>query len=251
MPSSRPAAGKGAYDTFVSLRTWQRLKKRAEELNATVPDPSVLVVVLDRMCKPVITADTNIAFRVSAFRFEREVDTVPTYDKVDAFARVLLAELEGAVGNESQLSKKDRVALLKTEENKDGKGEGKNKDPPRPKDPPKSKAEGAEGDQPPAKGDQKGRPNPSVIIGLQRTVALLETAACIRMTPLLRASARIADQVDTLSLPALGHGEGHMIQRPIRLKEKVKERGNLNIKRSQKLKCRLEKVLNPPLISRR
>ena len=65
------------------------------------------------------------------------------------------------------------------------------------------------------------------------------------MTPLLRVSARIADQVDTLSLPALGHGEGHMIQRPIRLKEKVKERGNLKIKRSQKLKCRLEKVLNP------
>ena len=38
---SRPAPGKSAYDTLVALRTWQRLKKRAEEVNATIPDPSV------------------------------------------------------------------------------------------------------------------------------------------------------------------------------------------------------------------
>ena len=75
---SRPAPGKSACDTLVALRTWQRLKKRAEELNATVPDPSVLVVALGKLCKPVITADTNITFRISAFRHEQKVDTVPT-----------------------------------------------------------------------------------------------------------------------------------------------------------------------------
>ena len=72
----------------------------------------------------------------------------------------LLAELEGAIGNESQLSKKVRVALLQTEGSEEGKGKGKSKDPSRPKDPPRPKAEGAKSDQPPAKGDSKGRPKP-------------------------------------------------------------------------------------------
>ena len=106
---SRPAPGKGAYDTLIALRTWQRLKKRAEELNAIIPNPSVLVVALAKLCKAAIAADTNITFRITAFRHEQKVDTVPTYAKVDSFARVLLGELEGAVGAESQLSKRDRI----------------------------------------------------------------------------------------------------------------------------------------------
>ena len=39
--------------------------------------------------------------------------------------------------------------------------------------------------------------NPNVIIGLQRTVVRVETAACVSMTLSLRASAIIVDQVDT------------------------------------------------------
>ena len=57
---SRPAPDKGAYDILVALRISQRLKKRAEELNATIPDPSVLVVALDKLYKPAIAADYRL-----------------------------------------------------------------------------------------------------------------------------------------------------------------------------------------------
>ena len=38
---------------------------------------------------------------------------------------MILADLEGAVGNESQAAKKDRIAFLQTESNEDGKSKGK------------------------------------------------------------------------------------------------------------------------------
>ena len=122
---TRPAPGNSIGDTLVSLRTWDRLKKRAEELKATIPDPSILVMALGKLCGPVINASASRSFRISLFRHELHIDMIPTYEKVESLSQVILAELEGAVGIESQAANKDRVALLQTESNEDGKSKGK------------------------------------------------------------------------------------------------------------------------------
>ena len=136
---TRSVPGKAFSDTLIALRTWNRLKQRAEELKATIPDPSILVVALDRPCSSVLSTNPNISFRSASFRHELNIDTIPTYDKVDQLSMVILAELEGAVGNESQMGRKDRLALS-AENSEEAKATSKgNQENGRPKDPPKAK----------------------------------------------------------------------------------------------------------------
>ena len=158
---TRPAPGKAFSDTLIALRIWSRLKKRAEELKATIPNPSILVVALDKLCSPVLATNPNISFRIAAFRHELHIDTIPTYEKVDSLSQVILAELEGAVGNESQMARKDRLAVL-AENSDEGKAKGKGKqDDRKPKDPPKPKGtEGAKSDQPQAKAEARAQVKP-------------------------------------------------------------------------------------------
>ena len=114
-------------------------------------------------CGPVLSSKSkpNISFRIASFRHDLHIDIIPTYEKVESMSQVTLAELEGAVGNESEMARRDRLALL-TENSEEGKGKGVGKqDNSRPKDPPKPKnAEGAKSDQPQAMVEAKAQVKP-------------------------------------------------------------------------------------------
>ena len=109
-------------------------------------------------------------FRVSSFRRELQVDTIPTYDGVDELSQVILAELEGAVGNESQQGKKDTIVLLNAEVSEEGKGKGKTKQESlKGKEAPKAESgEAAKGDnRPKAKSDPKAQNKPQCFKWIQ------------------------------------------------------------------------------------
>ena len=62
----------------------------------------MLVVAIDKLCSPTLAANNAMSFRVSSLRHELQVDTIPTHEGANSLSQVILAELEGAVGNESQ-----------------------------------------------------------------------------------------------------------------------------------------------------
>ena len=58
---------------------------------------------------------------------DSQVDTIPAHDGVAQLSQVILAELEGRVGNESQQDKKQRAAVLAVENGEDQRGGKGNK----------------------------------------------------------------------------------------------------------------------------
>ena len=60
---TNPAPGTNLSDTLSASRTWNRLEKRAAELEVSLPDPSLLVVAIDKLCGPTLAAQTSLSFR--------------------------------------------------------------------------------------------------------------------------------------------------------------------------------------------
>ena len=59
----------GTYlEASTSLRMWQRHYSRAEELGATVPDPTLMVGALDKIMRKLLQGNQQANFRSSAFR---------------------------------------------------------------------------------------------------------------------------------------------------------------------------------------
>ena len=76
------------------LRGWRRSLRRAQELDITTPDATLLLGAVDRMSAPVVKASSQAAFRVSSTRATLGVDVTPTLASVLGFADSLLAEAE-------------------------------------------------------------------------------------------------------------------------------------------------------------
>eukprot|EP00913_Durusdinium_trenchii_P002203 g2035.t1 len=77
-----------------TLRGWRRSLRRAQELDITTPDATLLLGAVDRMSAPVVKASGQAAFRVSSTRATLGVDVTPTLASVLGFADSLLAEAE-------------------------------------------------------------------------------------------------------------------------------------------------------------
>ena len=56
---------------------------RATELKVSLPDPSLLVAAIDKLCTPTLASNNSMSFRISSFRHDSQVDTIPTHDGVD------------------------------------------------------------------------------------------------------------------------------------------------------------------------
>ena len=79
---------------IVQLRKWIRWKRRALEMNASIPDSSILMRGLSRLMKKLVTLYPD-NFRLSLVRNALLVDTaVPTFESVTKYSEHFLAELE-------------------------------------------------------------------------------------------------------------------------------------------------------------
>ena len=56
---------------------------RATELKVSLPDPSLLVAAIDKLRTPTLASNNSMSFRISSFRYDIQVDTIPTHDGVD------------------------------------------------------------------------------------------------------------------------------------------------------------------------
>ena len=98
LTTTQPA---GTYlEASTSLRMWQRHHSRAEELGATVPDPTLMVGALDKIMSKLLQGNPQANFRLSAFRMGAQVDTKPTAATVKQLHQMLLAEVELAMGSQ-------------------------------------------------------------------------------------------------------------------------------------------------------
>ena len=87
-----------------SLRRWIRWRRRAADVQVSMPDPTVLMKGLSKMTKRVMSQHPELAFRVSLARSTLQVDSIPTHQTVAKIADHILAEME-------QVSQQDRKAI--------------------------------------------------------------------------------------------------------------------------------------------
>ena len=92
----------------------QRHHSRAEELGATVPDPTLMVGALDKILSKLLQGNPQSNFRLSAFRMGAQVDTKPTAATVKQLHQMLLAEVELALGSTEVSGKAQGGFALKT-----------------------------------------------------------------------------------------------------------------------------------------
>jgi len=71
-----------AEEAVKKLVTWERRIKRAEELKLTIPDSSRLMSALMKMVAKVLSADSQLEFRVQLSRSTLEADLSPTKEKL-------------------------------------------------------------------------------------------------------------------------------------------------------------------------
>ena len=92
-----PSYGKSLGEVAATLRSWRRFYRRTEEIEAILPDPSVLLKSLEAPCQLVSKVDAQATFRLSQARVALEVDAKPNNKSVWNFSECLLAELDSLV----------------------------------------------------------------------------------------------------------------------------------------------------------
>ena len=96
------------------LRTWQQGLQRAGEIQATLPDASLLLKGVDGATAGLLAAHPMIGFRVNAFRHQLAIDYNPTVASVVQLVRLIQAECEaGSITLEGEVEKKAKAAALK------------------------------------------------------------------------------------------------------------------------------------------
>ena len=141
-----------------SLRRWIRWRRRASDVGVSMPDPTVLMRGLTRLTKRVMSANPELAFRVSLARNTLLVDSIPNHTTVSQLADHILAELEqvqhqdrkqrDAAGGDPAKAKE--VKMLDQMSEMGGKAKGKGKDKGYGKG-----DKGERGDLPAASGEQR------------------------------------------------------------------------------------------------
>ena len=117
---------------LVGLRRWLRWKRRAEEVQVALPDPSVLVKGLNRLVRKILEANKELGFRISLAKTTLMVESVPREETVHKLAEHLVAEVESIAHLEMKGHKQDKADVLrpvvkKMEENGKGGEKGSSK----------------------------------------------------------------------------------------------------------------------------
>ena len=89
-----PAPEQEASKAVLALRAWSRWLRRCKELNVQTPDPSLLARGLTNLVKSVMEKNADSAFRTSLVTSTLQIDSNPSYDKVDSYFKHLMAECE-------------------------------------------------------------------------------------------------------------------------------------------------------------
>ena len=107
----QPDPCKSFKDAISGLRRWQQDLIRAREIQATLPDPSLLLKGIDAATSSLLALQPMVAFRVSVFRHKSSIDYNPSVTGVTQLVKLIQAECESlAMTVESPPDKKARAA---------------------------------------------------------------------------------------------------------------------------------------------
>ena len=121
-----PESASDVPNALKQIKRWSRWRRRAEQLEVSIPDPTLLLAGLDGLTAKALARHTEVVFRLSSFRYSLNIDAVPTLPKVCDLASMLQAELEAL---DSGAAKNPKAAKLDTpQDSQKGKGQtGKSK----------------------------------------------------------------------------------------------------------------------------
>ena len=85
-------AAKSAKDAVDKLRRWRRYQLRAMELQASLPDPSLMIRSLSRLVDAMLNQAPQALFRVNAYRMQSKLDVMPSEANLEAYYNLLLAD---------------------------------------------------------------------------------------------------------------------------------------------------------------
>ncbi|CAE7744641.1 unnamed protein product [Symbiodinium pilosum] len=88
------ACGENVHECIAALRKWRRYLERAESMQVSVPDASVLLVALELMLKKVLEVHPEVKFRVALMKNELQLQGRPTVSGVLRLYTHALAELQ-------------------------------------------------------------------------------------------------------------------------------------------------------------
>ncbi|CAE7290043.1 RE1 [Symbiodinium sp. CCMP2592] len=129
---TQPGTAQGPSEALEKLRKYSRWRSRAEQLQVSLPDPSLLLRAVESIVAGIVGSNTyrELAFRLSVLKLELSLDHVPTHEKVEKFRKQVHAEMEllavsAQAAAQEDKEKRQRVRKVKTagEEGKDDKPE--------------------------------------------------------------------------------------------------------------------------------
>lgn len=85
---------KNSTELAAALRSWRRHFARAEEIDAVLPDGTLLLKALEPACTVIAGLDAQASFRLAQSRLQLGVDQLPQHQGVWRFSQCLLAEAE-------------------------------------------------------------------------------------------------------------------------------------------------------------
>ena len=88
------ALGENVYDCVMALRKWRRYIERAEAMQVSIPDASLLLGGLELMIRKVLEAHPEVKFRVALMKNELQLQGRPTVSGVLRLHTHVLAELQ-------------------------------------------------------------------------------------------------------------------------------------------------------------
>ena len=119
---------KSASEAVVKLREWKRRVLRAQELGASLPDPTIQVKALEVITSSVLATEPQALFRVSSFRMAVQVDNNPGQETTLQFFDMLLSECEqlqyGTAGQGDEVNGNGSTAAPKVKAVKPMQGKG-------------------------------------------------------------------------------------------------------------------------------
>ena len=86
--------GKSPSEACAGVRSWRRFYTRTKEIDATVPDPIILLKALEPAVQLISQLDAKATFRLAQSRAQLQVDARPEESSVWSYSECLLAELE-------------------------------------------------------------------------------------------------------------------------------------------------------------
>jgi hypothetical protein len=96
---TNPEASWTEEQALMNLKLWKRRIERAKELSLTIPDPAVLLSLLDIIADKALTKDHRRKFRIESAREDTKVDVVTSKEAVESLALILEGELEQSISS--------------------------------------------------------------------------------------------------------------------------------------------------------